>query len=166
MTSAYRHRAAVAAWAVRRGLGCSWREAIAIGLEAAKPIPRGHDPEVVIDERVLSLQQRGLVSDRLCVVGLVGRLVDYHLMSDRALARAIADSRVGVDRTRLVSLHADRGGSLSWEDVARLSLEPRRNTVWLDRSRYAEQVERVVVEAALPEQRSQIGMLMGWGGEL
>jgi len=157
MTPAQRHRAAVAAWAVRGAYRWPWRECIAIGLAASEPIKRGHDKDAVITERIAPMVRERMSYD-------VARLITYAWTRDAREQRAIADTRVGVGRVALARLHAVRGGKTTWRDVALLSLaEVARwdRTVYIDRARWQEQVERVAAEEA--PQPSRLGVLMGWG---
>jgi hypothetical protein len=96
----------------------------------------------------------------------VVRLITYAWRRDARESRAIADTRVRVGRYALARMHETRGGKMAWRDVAVLSLErvpSWHRTVYIDRSRWAEQVAAVAAEEA--PRPSRIGVLMGWDGE-
>lgn len=161
MTLVDRRRAAIAAWTVRRYVGCSWRESLRIGMASIERVSRDQLPELAIDERVAEMWRAGQVSEPW----RVGWMIVAEWLRAQREARAYASSRLDVDRAALVRLHAEKRGALTWGDLALLSTAARRNDhrpVYIDRRTWEQTVARVVAEWSGPP---SLGLLMGLDGE-
>jgi hypothetical protein len=164
-TTTLRHRAAVIGWTLRRGGLATWRECVTVGLAVASALAaasRDEHPYSVAEDTIARLVRAGELTIRTTVTHLAGGIM-YALNEDKRYQRAIVSSRLAVPSRAL--LEATRGRTRpTWEDLARLSLVRSRSCpVYLDRSRYAAQVEEFVAEQEPP--RSVLGDLMGFGGE-